>query len=250
MTAGRIGKRGGGAGQGRPGVRGYNGFTGRRVITPPTAMKRLAILLILLGLALGPAYFVYCQYFSGARVASFPVAERGSAWTLPGGLTLRFQTHAAFKPVTVVLDPGMTPVGFVVNAQFAADTTARTSRSNRYHATVYLDGAPVMEKAFALSHAGGRNPEHVSHSMALGTLAVARAGQYTLVIEERGRQEIALSGIGVEVRRNVRSPVMATVWAGVALIVLGIAAAIAAQRRAAAERANWRQAGLRPGGGA
>lgn len=210
-------------------------------------MKRLATLLILLGVALGPGYYLYCEHFSGERVGSFPVAERGSAWTLPGGVILRFSGNAAFKPFTVVLDPQMTPVGFVVKAQFAAAAAARSPVSNRYHATLYLEGSPVLEKSFSLSHSGGKNPEHVTHSVALGTLDVGRAGQYTFVLEERGRPEIAVNALEVEVRRNVREPVMGLVWSGVALLMLGIAAAVAAQRQAAAERARWRQAGITRG---
>lgn len=210
-------------------------------------MKRLATLLILLGVALGPGYYLYCEYFSGERVGAFPVAERGSAWTLPGGVILRYSSDAAFKPFTVALDPQMTPVGFVVKAQFAAAAAVRSQVSNRYHATLYLDGAPVFEKSFSLAHSGGRNPEHVSHSVALGTLEVGRTGQYTFVLEERGRQEIAVNTLEVEVRRNVRAPVMALVWSGVALLLLGIVAAIAARRQSAAERANWRRAGMTRG---
>ena len=68
-------------------------------------LTRPALILLVLGLLLGPGYYAYCEYLSGEEVARHELRERADRWTLPDGSIQRFSGHLAYQPVILELTP-------------------------------------------------------------------------------------------------------------------------------------------------
>ncbi|MET0217447.1 MAG: hypothetical protein ABW205_05885 [Burkholderiales bacterium] len=196
-------------------------------------MKRPAILLVMLGLALGPGYYAWTSFFSGGKVAEHRLGEKGARWTLPNGDVMRFSKGNAFEPVELALDPAMNPVGLVLVFEVVGDVRMEPVRGNEYHALLLADALPVVEKQVTIRRGTEQGPnQHRSELVA--TLDVPAAGKYDFVLEETASPELPLAGITLEVRRNVLRPDMDLVWAGVALLVAGVVGFFLATRGGAA----------------
>ena len=68
-------------------------------------MKPQALLLIVLGLLIGPGYYVFCEHISGRPGQNYALTERASRWPLPDGSILRLRGAMAYKPLPVELTP-------------------------------------------------------------------------------------------------------------------------------------------------
>ncbi len=68
-------------------------------------MKPQALLLIVLGLLIGPGYYAFCEHVSGRPGKNYALTERGNRWTLPDGSILRLRGGMAYKPVPLELTP-------------------------------------------------------------------------------------------------------------------------------------------------
>lgn len=184
-------------------------------------MKYSAILLIVLGLAAGPGYYIATTFFSGGKVTEQRLGEKGERWTLPNGDVLRFSKGNAFKPVELALDPAMNPVGLVLGFEVVGDVHMEPVRRNAYHALLLAGATPVVQKQVTIGRGTELGPNQ-RWSELVATLDVPAAGDYMFVLEEVAPPELPLAGITIEVRRNVLRPNMDVVWAGVALLVAGV----------------------------
>ena len=163
-------------------------------------MKRPAILLVLLGLALGPGYYAWTSFFSGGKVAEHRLGEKGARWTLPNGDVMRFSKGNAFEPVELALDPAMNPVGLVLVFEVVGDVRMEPVRGNEYHALLLADALPVVEKQVTIRRGTEQGPnQHRSELVA--TLDVPAAGKYDFVVDD----EAARAGFFVQ--RGSRGPV-------------------------------------------
>jgi hypothetical protein len=193
-------------------------------------VTRFSILLILVGLLLGPGYYAWASFFSGGKVAEHRLGEKGARWTLPSGDVIRFSNANAFKPVELALDPAMNTVGLALVFEVVGDVRVEPVRGNAYRALLLADGNPLVEKKVTLSR--GTNPGPDQHwSELVATVDVPSAGTYTFVLAETAPAELPLAGITLQVRRNVVRARMEVVWTGVALLVAGIVAFFVATRR-------------------
>jgi hypothetical protein len=140
--------------------------------------------LIIVGILVGPAYFFYCEMFSGRVVA------KGSGALL-----------------AIDLEPAMNPVS--IQAHGYSDR-----RMQSFHAVLRLGRTEIWKKAFSIS-AHDMKDAPSSTTVGLGMAKVPSAGTYELMVTGGG-------SIQVEVRRNAREPNMLVVWSGVALLALGL----------------------------
>jgi hypothetical protein len=193
-------------------------------------VTRFSILLILAGLLLGPGYFAWAAFFSGGKVAEHRLGEKGARWTLPSGDVMRFSNANAFKPVELQLDPAMNTVGLALVFEVVGDVRVEPVRGNAYQALLLADGTPLVEKRVAISRGTNPGPDQ-RWSELVATIDVPSAGTYTFVLEETEPPELPLTGISLQVRRNVVRVRMEVVWAGVALLVAGIVAFFVGTRR-------------------
>ncbi|MCC6474182.1 MAG: hypothetical protein IT514_10600 [Burkholderiales bacterium] len=163
-------------------------------------MKAAAWLLVFAGLLCGPGYWFYAEAVSGEAAGTY----RGASFTLR-------------------LDPGMNPVGFLVSPP-----DNDTPQDRRYTASLTIDGFPAMERSFVVPgvEPSGRVSRSPATSVVLGSFRVPDAGEYRLTITAQGagaqHASQALQGMTTEVRRNLVTPDMRVVWAGVGSMALGL----------------------------
>jgi hypothetical protein len=193
-------------------------------------VTRFSILLILVGLMLGPGYYVWAAFFSGGKVAEHRLGEKGARWTLPSGDVMRFSNANAFKPVELELDPAMNTVGLALVFEVVGDVRVEPVRGNAYQALLLAAGAPLVEKQVAISRGANPGPDQLWSEL-VATVDVPSAGTYTFVLAETKPPELPLTGISLQVRRNVVRARMEVVWSGVALLVAGVVAFFFATRR-------------------
>ena len=151
-------------------------------------------LLMIVGFVIGPAYFFYCETFTGRTI------EKASG-----------------RSIQLDLDPSMNPVGI--------QATGRPERVNRgFTAVLYQERRQVWQKSFSISaEKPGESPMWSSTTVVLGTVDVPSAGAYELLVSGSGTVEL-------EIRRNVRRAHMGVVWTGVAMFFLGLLISVMGRR--------------------
>ena len=82
-------------------------------------MKRgIGPMLLMVGLLLGPGYYIVAKYLSGEPGRTFTLTERAARWTLADGTILHFTRGQAYRPVAIDLDPNMNRIGFELKFEF------------------------------------------------------------------------------------------------------------------------------------
>ena len=174
---------------------------------------RPGIVLIVLGLLFGPAYYAYWQYLGGEEVGRYELRERGDRWTLPDGSIQRFVGHFAYQPLVLELTPEHNEVRLRLSFH-AADGA---QGENRYQATVFDDDYPVLQRDFAVALTSG-----AARTVDLSSFAVRRPNQHLLVIEELGKPAAEVTHVTITVLQGVQHLDRLLLWSGAAMLLTGI----------------------------
>lgn len=171
-------------------------------------LKSLSLLMILAGLAMGPAYWVYVVHFTGA------VAQT---------LDLKADEHGGWYSAGFVLNPDMGAVGLVLVASggFAPTMDDDKPPSDPYRAILMhgaTAGQPIRFK-LAAGHVTNSNPQFRER---LVLMKQPQAGDYRLLVTAEAPPQISLDRAQLEVRSQVREPDNRLVAAGIALLALGL----------------------------
>lgn len=176
-------------------------------------MKRAALLLVVLGMMVGPGYFAFCEYLSGRPGKTFAMTERGDRWTLPDGSILRVRGGMAYKPVPLELTPDEN--GYRLRFTFNVTQADASKAGNHYEATLMQGDTSVMRRDL---HVDGRG----RIAVALDPLKILFPGAYTLILEEVGAPALTVDGVGLQLDTGVEAPKMWLAWSGLALLAAGI----------------------------
>jgi hypothetical protein len=176
-------------------------------------LQRIALILLVLGLLLGPAYYAFCERLSGEEIGRYDLGGPASRWTVPDGTIQRFSGHGAFQPLLLDLNPERND--FRVTATFHAAPGA-TAGTNRYLATLALADYPVFQREIDVALEPG-----TSRSIVVANFPVHRQGTHLLTIEEAGTAATAVPQVTVTVLQNVKPLVRPLAWSGFAMLLLG-----------------------------
>lgn len=176
-------------------------------------MRRAALLLVVLGLLVGPGYYAFCEYLSGRPGKTYAMTERANRWTLPDGAILRVSGGMAYKPIPLELTPDEN--GYRMRFTFNVTQADASKASNSYEATLMQGDTSVMRRDM---HIDGRGRVNV----ALDPLKILYPGTYTLVLEEVGQPALVVDGVGLQLDTNVEQPKMWLAWSGLALLAVGV----------------------------
>lgn len=170
-------------------------------------MKAGLLLLVLVGLALGPGYWVYAKFYSGRLAQVLDLRP-----TAAGGLE-----SEGFR-----LSGEMRPVGLILKAQggFAPNMDENKPPANRYRMRVELDGQPFREAdlSLAVKQVSDSNPAFVERLL---WLEAVTPGEYRLRLEPTAAPEIRLDQARLEVRAGIQEPDGRVVAAGLLMMILG-----------------------------
>lgn len=176
-------------------------------------MKPQVLLLIVLGLLIGPGYYAFCEHVSGRSGQSFALTERGNRWPLPDGSVLRLRGGQAYKPLPLELTPEQN--NYRLRFTFNVTQPDSTGATNEYQVSLMQGDSGVAERSIKVKGRG-------NVSVALEPLQIYYPGSYLLVLEEVGTPPLAVSGVGLQVDTGVERPKMWVAWSGLVLLVFGI----------------------------
>ncbi len=173
----------------------------------------------MVGLMMGPVYFIYCTYLSGEAGEQVVMTERAARWTTADGTILHFPKRQAYRPINVELKPDMNRIK--LNLTFAAaEGTAPATRPapDDYQASVMQGDQQIMHRSLQVQTKPGSDL-----TLSLGTLEVFYPGAYTFVLETPDVPNVALSRVTLSVQHRVEKMVMAVLITGLLVLAVGLA---------------------------
>ncbi|MEX0958791.1 MAG: hypothetical protein WDZ63_05840 [Burkholderiales bacterium] len=182
-------------------------------------MRPPVVMLLMLGIILGPLYYGYSVYVSGNVAETFRMTERGERWTLPDGTILRFSGGLGFRPQPLNLTPEMNDIKLRLNFRIP-EASIDDAGDLRYQATLLEYDHTILERSFLLRFGRGGKA-----SLDIGPIEISYAGAYLFLLEEVGTPPVAPE-ITLDVVQEVRSPVMPLVWGGLGLLLLALVVAL------------------------
>ena len=172
-------------------------------------LKSFSLLLLGLGLLLGPVYWVYVVYFTGKVADTIELR--------PGAQAGRWVSQD-FR-----LSPEMGPVGLIllVDGYFAPNMDEGNPPHDAYHAVVFQDGREGQPIRFelAVKSVSDSNPRFRERLL---LLKQPRSGTYRLELDAAEPPDIRLDHVKLEVRSQVRETDNRLVAAGIILVALGV----------------------------
>ena len=171
-------------------------------------------MLILLGLLLGPGYYLYCEHLSGRLAATLDLRERADRWVLPDGSIQRFRGGLAYRPVVLALHPERNAVRLTLTLELS---TVGTAAINRYQATLFDLDQPLLQRDLSIAVRPGASP-----SARIGTVQVRTPGEHLFLLEELGAPALTPLRATVTVREQIERPLMPLIWGGVGMLLAGI----------------------------
>jgi hypothetical protein len=181
-------------------------------------VNRYGSLLVMLGLLLGPGYYLFCEYLSGEPGPSFTLTERAARWTLSDGTILRFTRGRGYKPVSVELTPDMNRIAFRLAFEAAPGEPGARKAEDEYRITLLQADQPIFERRLLVKPSPGART-----AVEAGRLEIFFPGTYDLLVEELGTPQVPLAKIEVQVRQRVETLFMPVMWIGIVLLVVGLA---------------------------
>ncbi len=179
-------------------------------------MRPTVVLLLVLGIILGPVYYAYCIYLSGESAQKIPMTERAQRWELPDGTIVRFPTGLGYKPVVLDLRPEMNLVTLKVNFEFPEGTGTGSPVELQYQATLVQFGHTILERPIIL-----RVTRSGTQSIDLGPFEISYPGPYIVLLEEAGKRPLTPL-VSLDVIEKIEKPVMPLAWAGIVLLIVAL----------------------------
>jgi len=176
-------------------------------------VKPQALLLLVLGLIIGPGYFAFCEHVSGRPGQTYALTERGNRWAMPDGSILRLRGGMAYKPVPLDLTPDSN--GYRLRFSFNVTQADASDAANEYQVSLLQSETGIAERSIKVK---GRGKVDVS----LDPLQIFYPGSYVLVLEEVGAPALTVSGVSLQIDTGVEKPKMWIAWSGMALLVVGV----------------------------
>jgi len=178
-------------------------------------LKASALILVVLGVALGPAYYLYCEYLSGRDSASFELGTRAERWAMPDGSIQRFRSGLAYRPLPLDLHPERNRVRLTLTFDMPAE--GAPAAVSEYQATLFDGDHPLLQRTLRVDMRPG-----ASTAVTAGTLVIRTPAEHLFLLEELGAPALTPARVTLTVREAVEQPLMLLVWTGLALLLAGI----------------------------
>jgi len=178
-------------------------------------MRPQALLLIGLGLLVGPGYYVFCEHLSGRPGQNYALTERGNRWPLPDGSILRLRGGLAYKPLPLELTPESNAYRLSFRFNVTPTDSAVADATNNYQVSLLQGDTGVAERSIQVKGRG-------NVTVALAPLQIFYPGSYVLVLEEVGTPPLAVSGVSLQIDTGVEKPEMWVAWSGLVLLIFGV----------------------------
>lgn len=178
-------------------------------------MKTISLLLLVAGLILAPAYWIYAKFYTGKQTAMLTLGKaEGPAekWR-----SAQFELKSEMAPVGLILH---------VDASFAPTMDDHKPPQDRYNVTLSKEGIAAKPLLITLkaANAANGNPIFKEHLL---FLQVVQSGSYQLEVTPASEPGMKIEKMRLEVRQNLQEPNSHVVTGGIVLLVLGLLGLIA-----------------------
>ena len=178
-------------------------------------MKPQALLLIVLGLLIGPGYYAFCEHVSGRTGQSYALAERGNRWPLPDGSILRLRGGMAYKPLPLELTPESNDYRLRFSFNVTQADSPASDATNEYQVSLLQGDTRGNLRSIRVKGRG-------SVTVVPEPLEIFYPGSYVLVLEEVGTPALTVSGVSLQIDTGVEKPLMWIAWSGLVMLVFGM----------------------------
>lgn len=177
-------------------------------------MKKLALVLIVCGLMVGPAYWIYAKFYTGSEATLLTLQPTAAG---------EANRPRIWQSGPFTLAQGMAPVGLVLLAQghFSPNMDENQPPRDHYGATLSLDGVAAKPLYFTLGvkHVADSNPAFREHLLLMNKV---QPGHYTLTVTPAAEPAIQIDRMQLQIRQNLEEPDPDIVMAGIGLLIAGL----------------------------
>lgn len=175
--------------------------------------KSAGLILLILGLALGPGHFIYTRFFTGKLVMEQP---------------LRFSLDASGQgraEANVFLESAALPASLVLSfsATHGPVMSPPNTPQNHYRAGLLKNGEQVFEKSFTLRSSLVEATPAIQFSEAVMLPENLSEGNYVLTVLQEGEAEMDITAAKLQLRANVAQFDTSMLAIGFGLLAAGIA---------------------------
>lgn len=174
-------------------------------------MKKISLLLLIVGLIVGPAYWIYAKFYTGSQAALLTLEKADATPT------------AIWRSPEFSLTPDMAPAGLILNAggSFSPNMDESRPPKDRYAAILFKDGEAAKPLNFTLGvkSISDSNPAFKEHLL---FFQVVQAGRYHMEVTPAAEPAIRLDRMQLEIRQHLHEPDSKVVTLGMVVMVLGI----------------------------
>lgn len=173
-------------------------------------MKTLSPLLLVAGLILAPAYWIYAKFYTGKQTVMLTLDKAAG--------TAEKWRSAAFE-----LHPEMAPVGLIlhVDASIAPRMAEHAPPQDRYNVTLFKAGVAAKPLLITLKAGNSANGNQAFKEHLLFMQAV-HGGSYQVEVTPASEPGMKIVKMRLEVRQNLQEPDSQVVTGGIVLLVLGL----------------------------
>ena len=168
--------------------------------------------LLVIGLVLGPGYYVYSHFLSGKVASTHLLVKHQAA-----------DNH--FDPVPIELSPSMGKIGLILRFQtdHGPVMTPTQMPRNTYRAILKSGDRTVFDQPVELTSTSMEHVALLNFSEAMPVFRAATSGAYQLEISQTGEAGMNLISANVQVRTGVVEPDKTLMTAGFGLLAAGVA---------------------------
>jgi hypothetical protein len=176
-------------------------------------------MLLMVGLLLGPGYYVVARYLSGEPGVAITLTDRAAHWTLADGTILHFLRGQAYRPVAIELDPKMNRIAFELGFEFPpVQGSAPLRASEEYAATLLQADQPILQRTVTVPAEPG-----TTRNIDVGSIEVYYPGSYTFILEGPDSPRLPASKVTVQVRQKIEPLSLPFFVGGRVVLVVGLA---------------------------
>jgi hypothetical protein len=181
-------------------------------------MKTIALLLLIAGLILAPAYWIYTKFYTGKQTAMLTLEK----------IAGDEKTPASWRSAPFDLQADMAPVGLILHVETSVDPTAEDFRPpiDRYNVTLSQQGEAAKPLVIMLKSANSAVGNQAFKEHLLFMQAV-KAGAYQIEVSPASESIMKVENMRLEIRQNLQEPNPDIVTGGIILFVLGLLGLIA-----------------------
>jgi len=190
-------------------------------------MKITSVVLLILGLVLCPAYLIYTTAFSGEEVGTLAFIDQDITAFSVGGFSSRSTGEDRSKKVNnIQLTPEMNPIRLISKAKYIPSRSISMTEYSKYELSLFDGNSKLWTEAFNVSESSNNDDSSsnsvVNSSQSVKLFTVDKTAEYQMKLKRLREQDVSVSSLSIEVRRNVMT-VDSKIWGtGVILILLSI----------------------------